>query len=187
MTNNAPNIIAKTIIKFWFNDIEQKSWFIKDSAFDQLLKEKFQAHISAALNHQYLDWENDPKSRLALILLLDQMTRNVFRDTPQAFAGDERALSLSLKAIQDNQLDQEADQDKRAFLLMPLMHSEDIRIQNKSIPLFEKYANEMTLKFAHQHRDIILRFGRYPHRNHILGRPSTTAEIEFLKNPNSGF
>ncbi len=181
------HFVSDSIRDFWFNQIDQEKWFRKDIEFDKQVDEKFRPHVEWALNGNYEDWNDDFSSRLSLILLLDQMTRNIFRDTPKAFAGDAAAIALTFNAISDGQLDSEKEEPKRQFLLMPLMHSEDIKIQDQSIPFFEKYTGENTILFAGKHRDIIAEFGRYPHRNALLGRPSTKEEIEFLKRPDSGF
>ena len=175
------------ILDFWFEQTDRQKWFVMDKDFDILVSKKFSSDVEKALSGEYADWNGSFPSRLALILLLDQMTRNIYRETPSAFSGDALALSLSLNAIVDGQLDAESDQFKCCFLLLPMMHSEDIDIQNKSIPLFEKHTGEHTIKFAHLHKDIIDRFGRFPHRNSILGRESTEEEVEFLQQPNSSF
>lgn len=180
-------IIQKAILEFWFNQIDHKQWFIKDSGFDSLVCGKFRGHVEKALNGDYDYWNSDFSSRLPLILLLDQMTRNVFRDTPAAFSGDERALWAALNAISEGQLDDETEAPKRSFLLMPLMHSENIGIQDRSIALFERYTGLETTAYARKHRDVIAQFGRFPHRNSILGRKQTSEEIEFLKEPGSRF
>ena len=180
-------LIADSILRFWFNKIDQKYWFQKSDEFDTLVADKFQSHVDNALKGDYNDWSNDFSSRLALILLLDQFTRNIFRDDARAFSGDEQAISLTLNAVSEGQLENEGEVHRRRFLLMPLMHSEDIEIQNQSMDYFEKYTDSHTIAYAGSHRDIIDRFGRFPHRNIILGRESTTAEVEFLKGPNSSF
>jgi uncharacterized protein (DUF924 family) len=131
-------------------------------------------------------WANTAAGCLALIILLDQFTRNIYRNTPRAFSGDEMALALSLRCLERGYLD-DADANQRHFMLMPLMHSEDLAIQDMSLPLFETHTNARTLDYAQQHRDIVARFGRFPHRNAILGRPSSPEEIEFLTQPGSSF
>lgn len=175
------------IVSFWFEEISPEAWFKKDTAFDEQLKQRFGTLIEQAIAGQLDKWADSSDGRLALILLLDQMTRNIFRDTPKAFAGDEIACALSLRSASEGLIEAEADVNKRTFLLMPMMHSEDIQIQKQSLPLFKSFTNEMTYDYAVKHHDIVARFSRFPHRNSILGRPSTDEEIEFLKQPGSSF
>ena len=135
--------------------------------------------VRRALAGQLDSWAEDAEGLLALIILLDQMTRNIFRDTPMAFAGDDMALALTLKAI--DRAISTCWNISQQFLLMPMMHAEDLAIQEASLPLFEKYTNADTYDYAIRHRDIIARFGRFPHRSTILGRPLTAEEAEFSK------
>ena len=175
------------ILSFWFDEIPEKNWFIKDDAFDDLLRQRFEKIVRRALAGQLDSWAEDADGLLALIILLDQMTRNIFRDTPMAFAGDDMALALTLKGIDRGDLDVLENQAQRQFMLMPIMHAEDLAIQEASLPLFEKYTNADSYDYAIRHRDIIARFGRFPHRSTILGRPLTDEEAAFLKGPNSSF
>ena len=175
------------VLSFWFDETPEKNWFIKDAAFDDLLRQRFEKIIRRALAGQLDSWAEDAEGLLALIILLDQMTRNIFRDTPMAFAGDDMALALTLKGVDRGDLDRLEHQVQRQFMLMPMMHAEDLAIQEASLPLFEKYTSADTYDYAIRHRDIIARFGRFPHRSTILGRPLTAAEAEFLKGPNSSF
>ncbi|MCE2517686.1 MAG: DUF924 domain-containing protein, partial [Alphaproteobacteria bacterium] len=124
---------------------------------------------------------------LALILLLDQMTRNIFRNTPRAFSGDDMALALCLKGVERGDLEAFDNIFHRQFLLMPMMHAEDLEIQKNSLPLFEQYTEARTYEYAVKHMVIIERFGYFPHRNSILGRPLSAEEEEFLKGPDSSF
>jgi uncharacterized protein (DUF924 family) len=174
------------VITFWFSEIIPEYWFKKDDDFDALIKTKFDKTITHALAGRLDSWADSDVGCLALIIVLDQFTRNVFRDTPRAFAGDEMALALSLRCEERGYTDH-PDSDWRHFMLMPMMHSEDIKIQDASLPLFKELTAERTYDFAVKHRDIVARFGRFPHRNVILGRPSTDEEIEFLKQPGSSF
>ena len=175
-----------TIIKFWFKDIDSKKWFEKDDNFDQLLKERFNSLVDLALDDNLMDWNVNIKGNLALILLLDQFTRNIYRNTPKAFAGDEKALKFCFIGITKGYLEND-NTSWRHFLLMPLMHSENLAIQELSLPLFKNYTNDKTYDFAKRHYEIINNFGRFPHRNVILGRKSTQEEIIFLKKPGSSF
>ncbi len=178
---------SEAILTFWFTESAPKDWFSKNDAFDSKINTRFGELVERALLAQLDSWIAERPSRLALILLLDQFTRNIYRDTPRAFAGDDMALAICLKAISDGQLDAEEDVAKRQFLLMPMMHAEDIDIQERSLPIFKQYTSEQTFDYAVKHRDIIARFGHFPHRNAILGRPSSAEEIEFLSQPNSSF
>lgn len=175
-----------TILQFWFTDITPQQWFKKDDQFDDILRDKFGTLVQDALGGRLDKWAADKDGTLALILLLDQMTRNIHRDTPLAFAGDEMALAHALNAVSKGFLD-EGISPRNLFTLMPLMHSEDIEIHRKAKPLFEAYAPPMSLDSLAQHMAIIERFGHYPHRNAILGRPSSDEELAFLNTPGSSF
>lgn len=177
----------QNILDFWFNQCEPEQWFMKNDDFDALLKEKFGKLVDKARAGQLDAWAETRQGTLALILLLDQMTRNIHRDTPNAFSGDDMALAICLKGIERGYLDEFETLPERQFLLMPMMHSEDLDIQNRSLPLFEKYTSERTHEYAIKHQVIIERFGHFPHRNEILGRPLTAEQIEFLKGPDSSF
>jgi uncharacterized protein (DUF924 family) len=177
----------RSVLKFWFHECTPENWFEKNDAFDDQLKERFGKLIDKAKAGQLDAWAESPSGLLALILLLDQMTRNIFRDTPHAFSGDEMALAFSLKGVDSGYLDLYETLPERQFLLMPMMHAEDIDIQNRSLPLFKKYTSELTYEYAVKHQVIIERFGHFPHRNAILGRPSTDEEVEFLDGPDSSF
>ena len=176
----------ENIIKFWFDDIDQKKWFEKDDNFDELLKNKFRTHVELALDNKLDHWKSDIKGYLALILLLDQFTRNIYRNSPKAFVGDKKALNLSLIGVSQGFLNHD-NLSWRHFLLMPMMHSETLAVQEMSLPLFKKYTNEKTYDFAKRHYEIVKDFGRFPHRNKILGRDSTKEEIQFLTQPGFSF
>lgn len=175
-----------TILTFWFEEITYKQWFAKDDAFDALLKDRFGKLVADALGGRLDGWAKTKDGTLALILLLDQMTRNIHRNTPLAFAGDEMALAHALNAVEKGFLDDEPT-PQNTFTLMPLMHSEDIAIHQKAEPLFAKYTSEMVQDSFERHRAIIARFGHYPHRNDILGRPSSEEERLFLTQLGSSF
>jgi len=180
------DITPADILNFWLVEIKPKQWFVKDAHFDAEIAERFGASVRAALAGQLENWATTADGCVALILMLDQFTRNIYRDTPKAFAGDARALALSLECQKRGYL-ADADGDRRHFMLMPMMHSEDIAVQDASLPLFKTHAGKNTAKYAVRHRDIIARFGRFPHRNAILGRTSTPQEIVFLTQPGSSF
>jgi len=174
------------ILNFWFKECKPEQWFKKNEDFDQMIENRFSSAIEDAIEGKLDSWEETETGCLALIILLDQFTRNVFRDTPRAFAGDERALALSQLCFNNDYLTN-LDIHRRQFMLMPMMHSENLAVQNAALPLFKKYASEKDYEYAGKHRDIIARFGRFPHRNVILGRKSSNEELEFLKQPGSSF
>ncbi len=198
------------IITFWFGYINQvtvlnnknpvvKRWFAKDNDFDQQIKEKFQSDIEVADKGDYDAWKQTPKGSLALILLFDQFVRNIYRNTPKSFFYDQKALDVCLSSIEKG-FDRELMFIYRVFMYMPLMHSEDIEVQKKSMVYFEQLFNESNklkdvnvsyyannLNYAKKHFEIIEMFGRYPHRNGILNRTSTPEEEGFLKLTGSSF
>lgn len=179
-------LTKEDVIAFWFEEISPDEWFKKDTSFDTMLSVRAGTIVKKALNGQLDFWSKSIEGTVGLVLLLDQFTRNIFRDSPQAFAGDEMALAISQKAI-DSEWFADLSNSFRHFLLMPMMHSEDIAIQDKSLPLFKIHTNERTYKFAIKHRNIIAEFGRFPHRNVLLGRPSTENELLFLAQAGSSF
>ena len=177
---------AQDVLHFWFDQSKPEQWYKKDPAFDGKIRSHFEDTIAAALSARLDSWADKLDTCLALILVLDQFTRNVYRDTPKAFIGDEIALAFSLRCV-DRGFLSHGNAAWRQFMLMPMMHSEDVGIQERSIPLFEQHTNPLTLEYAIKHRDIIARFGRFPHRNAILRRPSSEEELAFLKEPGSFF
>ena len=174
------------ILNFWFKECKPEQWFKKNDDFDQLIGKNFSNTIDDAIGGKMDGWEYTETGCLALIIVLDQFTRNVFRDNQRAFVGDNKALVLSHKCSDKGYL-QNPDINRRKFMLMPMMHSENINVQDTALPLFKKYASEKDYEYAEKHRDIIARFGRFPHRNVILGRKSSNEELEFLKQPGSSF
>ncbi|MGJ8682568.1 DUF924 family protein [Paraglaciecola sp.] len=176
----------KQILDFWFKEIEPSKWFVKDLDFDQLLEEKFGCLLKPAQHCELFDWRKTAQGRLAEIIVLDQFSRNIFRDTPQAFASDPLALALAQEAVISG-TDQEISAVERNFLYMPYMHSESLIVHEQAVKLFEQNGIQPSLEFEIKHKVIIEKFGRYPHRNQILGRESTSEEIEFLRQPDSGF
>ena len=165
------------VVEFWKNAGEAQ-WFSKNADFDADFRARFmEAHLAAAARK--LDaWADEPESALALVILLDQFPRNCFRDTAHMFATDPLARLFARRAIEAG-LDERVDETLRLFFYMPLMHSEDIADQERSVALFEKLNPEL-LKYAVTHRDIVARFGRFPHRNAALGRETTPEEKAFL-------
>ena len=174
------------ILNFWFTECTPQQWFKKDAEFDTLLVDRFGLSVEDALNTE-LDLSKTTRDDcLATILLLDQFARNIFRNTPKAFAGDSLSLRYSQNCVASGFI-KGGDEQRRTFMLMPMMHSEDIAVQDASLALFEAHTNSDTHAYAIKHRDIIAQFGRFPHRNAILGRVSTPAETEFLTQPGSSF
>ena len=176
----------KEVIKFWFEEISQTQWWKKDVQFDQLIASRFlEVHGQASRGELY-QWRETAEGRLAEIIVLDQFSRNIYRNSALAFATDSLALALAQEAIRGG-ADKEVSEDKRNFFYMPFMHSESAVIHKEAVALYEAYGNEGNLNFELRHKAIIDRFGRYPHRNEILGRDSTAEEIEFLAQPGSSF
>ena len=175
---------SAAIIDFWFTN--KPKWFLKEPEFDALIKKKFFVVYNQVINNELDSWSSKAEDILSLILVLDQFPRNMFRDTPKAFSGDKLALALAKEAIK-KEFGLKLNQEKRMFLYMPLMHSELLPDQELSVELFSKINNINILNYAITHHDIISKFGRFPHRNKILGRVSTPEEVAFLSTPNSSF
>ncbi|EXA66977.1 DUF924 domain-containing protein [Acinetobacter variabilis] len=174
------------ILDFWFSPETQPNWFAKSDQFDQSLKEKFGDILEQASKAELWSWRKNADGRLAEILVLDQFSRNIFRDTPRAFAQDSLALALAQEAISQD-LDKQLSPEQRSFLYMPFMHSESKLIHEFALKLFQRLGNPENLEYEIKHKIIIDRFGRYPHRNQILGRESTEEELSFLTQPDSSF
>ncbi len=174
------------VIGFWFESLEPSQWFGKNPALDAEIAERFGELLEAAGRGELWSWRLSARGRLAEIVVLDQFSRNIHRDTPLAFARDPVALVLAQEAVA-SRIDRHLDVAWRAFLYMPWMHSESLAIHDEALGLFDQPGLEASLRFEHRHRDIIARFGRYPHRNAILGRTSTPEEQAFLAQPGSSF
>lgn len=174
------------VLHFWFEEIESKQWWVKDPAFDQVIRERFGDMHAQAARGELFGWRKTPGGRLAEIIVLDQFSRNMFRDTPAAFAQDTLALVLAQEAVFAG-ADKSLPESQRSFLYMPFMHSESLAIHELAVELFSQPGLEGNLDFEMKHKVIIEKFGRYPHRNKVLGRESTAEEFEFLKRPGSGF
>ncbi|RUO21818.1 DUF924 family protein [Aliidiomarina haloalkalitolerans] len=179
-------VSAKDVLDFWFKELSQAQWFAKDDALDKTISQRFQATLSAAAQCELFDWRETTAGRLAEIIVLDQFSRNIYRDRPEAFANDALALALAQETVRLG-LDSELTRTQKAFLYMPYMHSKSLPIHDVALRLYDQPGLEYNLEFEIKHRDIIVRFGRYPHRNELLGRASTDAEIAFLKQPGSSF
>lgn len=178
-------ITSHDILDFWFRDIDESLWWRKDTAFDALLRERFGACHEAASRGELASWRSTPHGRLAEVIVLDQFSRNIHRDMPRAFAQDGMALVLAQEVVRGGA--QALTARERGVLYLPFMHSESLAMQDESVRLYGEPALAGQLDFAIRHRDIIARFGRFPHRNAILGRVSTEAELAFLKEPGSSF
>ncbi len=185
---------ADAVLHFWFgegpDDVPRKVWFAKDAAFDRLCRERFADTHAAAAAGQLDRWQETPAGALALTVVLDQLSRNIYRDTPEAFAQDWRALGIARYAVERG-FDRQLPPLRRMFLYLPFEHSEDRAMQARSVELFESLRDrdwlDEAIDYAHRHREVIERFGRFPHRNAILGRSSTAAELEYLAMPGAGF
>lgn len=176
----------REILKFWFEEIEPSQWWKKDENFDGLIVERYSAIHHAASRCELFDWRREARGRLAEIIVLDQFSRNMCRGSPLSFANDTLALGLAQEAVSLG-ADKPLEAAERTFLYMPFMHSESLKIHEIAVELFRANGLPNNLDFEMRHRAIIERFGRYPHRNAILGRESTDEEIEFLKEPGSAF
>jgi uncharacterized protein (DUF924 family) len=192
------------ILNFWLGDTEDRAWpsdkaklwYSKDDKLDREVRERFGSLLAAAKRGGLSSWKEDPLSRLALIILTDQFSRNIHRGSSSAFAYDEIALKNALEGIEKGE-DLMLTPAERQFFYMPLMHAEDRSVQKLSLERFQNLVEtspkelhkmlSQTLHYAHLHAKIIFRFDRYPHRNAILGRIATKEEIEFLSEPNSSF
>ena len=178
---------AGEVLAFWFFETRPRQWFAKDAAFDALVRDRFLGLTRQALAGELDAWGAEATGGLALVLLLDQFPRQIWRDTAMAFGGDPQALALSLRAVERGWLEAEPEQARRQFWLMPLMHAEDLAVQDASLPLFERFMDPKTADFVPRHRDVIARFGRFPHRNAALGRVPGAKELAFLQTPGSRF
>ena len=168
------------VIDFWFNELGTKDWFRKDDEIDARITQRFRAVHSWAARGELWSWRSTALGALAEIIVLDQFSRNMFRDDPRAFATDGMALVLAQEALRRS-LDRELSPSQKSFMYMPFMHSESALIHETAVKLFTEPGLEENLDFELRHKAIIDRFGRFPHRNRILGRPSTPEELEFLK------
>jgi uncharacterized protein (DUF924 family) len=179
-------VTLNTILHFWFTELTEKQHFAKDAALDALIAQRFGAVLEAGSRCELFGWRGSPAGRLAEIIVLDQFSRNVWRDTPRAFAQDALALALAQELVWRGD-DAQLSVPQRRFAYMPYMHSESVAIHQEALRLFAQSGLENNLDFERRHLAILDRFGRYPHRNAILGRESTPEEIEFLKQQGRGF
>tara|TARA_R110002049_G_scaffold223336_2_gene394976 strand:+ start:112 stop:657 length:546 start_codon:yes stop_codon:yes gene_type:complete len=177
---------AQAVLDFWFEALTPAQWFKKDLAVDRTISERFGALHARAAQCEYFAWRQTAQGRLAEIIVLDQFSRNIYRDDPRAFATDALALALAQEAVAA-QTDAALTSAQRVFLYMPYMHSESAAIHTLAMKLFDQPGLENNLDFEVRHKAIIDRFGRFPHRNALLGRASTDEELAFLKQPGSSF
>ncbi|MHB0974174.1 MAG: DUF924 family protein [Thiobacillus sp.] len=197
--------LPESVLAFWFgapgsaaevSGRQGKLWFGKSPENDQRVIEQFSDTWVAATQGRLDHWAGTPRGRLALLIVFDQFPHHLHRDQPQAFATDPQALALCLAALAANE-DRQLAPIERVFLYLPLEHAESLDMQDRSVALYETLAHEAAaderalfdnfLDYARKHRDVVARFGRFPHRNEILGRPSTPDEVEFMKQPGSRF
>ena len=174
------------ILHFWFSELTPQQHFAKDATLDESIRTRFGPTLEVAARCELFAWRATPEGRLAEILVLDQFSRNVYRDTARAFAQDALALALAQELVASGQ-DRHLPTAQRVFAYMPYMHSESALIHEQALELFAQPGMENNLDFERRHKAIIDRFGRYPHRNAMLGRTSTPEELAFLNEPGSSF
>jgi uncharacterized protein (DUF924 family) len=174
------------ILDFWFEELTPKQHFVKDAALDQIIRVRFGDTLEAAARCELFAWRTSAEGRLAEIIVLDQFSRNVYRDTPRAFAQDALALVLAQELVASGQ-DRSLSAAQRVFAYMPYMHSESALVHTQATELFTLLGNQDNLNFELRHKAIIDRFCRFPHRNAILGRSSSAQELAFLSEPGSSF
>jgi uncharacterized protein (DUF924 family) len=196
-------VSAEDVLRFWLGEVNDpplakaERWWKKDDAFDREIKERFEETLDRGTRGELSEWRKSPRGRLALVILFDQLSRNMFRGTPRSFAQDALAREVALDAL-DSGDQRVLTATETGFLLMPLMHAEDLALQRRGEADWSALRDaatddavrtdlEKSVKYAAMHRAIIERFGRFPHRNAILGRPSTKEEEEFLTQPGSSF
>ena len=194
-----------SILQFWFGDVDtlrqsdvmhSRRWFMKDDAFDREIADRFGETFADVRAGHREAWLDNPRGRVAYVIVLDQFPRNMFRGTARMFEGDRQALAAAVEGIARHD-DAELNVNERSFLYMPYMHSEDIDMQDRSVALFTELAavapSELrgslvaAVQYAEKHREIITRYGRFPHRNAVLGRESRPEELAFIAQPGSGF
>ena len=177
---------ATDLLHFWFGELDNQRRFAKDAALDAMMRERFGSTLQAAIRGELAHWRATPLGRLAEIIVLDQFSRNIFRDQSASFAQDPQALALAQALVASGQAITLAP-EQRAFAYMPYMHSESLLIHSQAELLFSEAGLEGNLNYERKHQAIIERFGRFPHRNAVLGRVSTPEEIAFLQQPGSSF
>lgn len=174
------------VLQFWFEALQPKDWFEKSDATDEAIRSRYAATHLALAAERPEPWTATAEGRLALIIVLDQFPRNIYRGTPLAFATDGLALREARLAVERGD-DMQVDEARRVFFYMPFEHAENLAEQNRSVELISRLGNDVYTDYAERHRDVIARFGRFPHRNAIVGRISTPSEEAYLAEPGSGF
>ena len=174
------SVIINDILALWFSGRVKPLWYNSTPEFDQELREKYLDTYQSALNGELSIWEETPQGALALVICLDQFPLNMIRNKAESFAGEAPSRQVAAKAIEKG-FDQNLNDEQKAFLYLPYMHSEELADQDRVLELFSKAGMAENLKWANHHRDIVKRFGRFPHRNAILGRQSTPEEIAYLQ------
>jgi len=175
----------EAVLRFWFTEAGPKRWFKRDRAFDNTCRQKFLTTLEAAGHGACIPWRSTPRGRCAEIIVLDQLSRNIFRGTPEAFAQDSLALACAREAVASGD-DLRMSAEERYFCYMPFMHAEDLAVHDEALRLFTALGNREALRYEKAHREVIRRFGRYPSRNPILGRESSPEELDYL-NTSAGF
>jgi len=178
--------MPQQVLDFWFKELESKDWFVASDDIDALITQRFTLLLQQAAAAELFTWRSSAKGRLAEIIVLDQFSRNVYRNSAKSFSQDPLALALAQEAIALG-LDKSLSDIEKSFLYMPFMHSESALIHQQAVVLFNQPGLEHNYDFELKHKAIIDRFGRYPHRNQILGRESSAEEMEFLTQPGSSF
>lgn len=178
--------MIEEVLSFWFEENGPKQWWTRDPRFDAEIRSRFGALHGRAVLGELYGWRDTPEGRLAEIIVLDQFSRNLYRDDARAFAADGMALALAQEAVRVG-ADQAVSPVRRQFVYMPYQHSESRQIHEEAMRLFESLGDPESLDYERRHKAIIDRFGRYPHRNEVLGRSSTDEEIAFLREPGSSF
>ncbi|MGR5390264.1 DUF924 family protein [Vibrio crassostreae] len=179
-------VTYQDVLEFWFDELTPKDWFTGGAEIDSLIESRFSELHKTATQGELFEWRQNAQGRLAEIIVLDQFSRNIGRNSPAAFSADPMALALAQEAVAGG-FDHQLNEQQKSFLYMPYMHSESLLIHEQAVELFSQTGLEHNLDFELKHKVIIERFGRYPHRNEVLGRTSTPEEIEFLQQPGSSF
>ena len=181
-TMNENSITPSDVLDYWFSEKSKQFWFASTPQVDNEIKLRFESVWEKAAEGEYSQWRETADGSVALIVILDQLPLNMFRSDPKGFQTESMAVEVALNAI-NNGFDEELNDEKLLFLFMPLMHSENIDHQNLQVYLFDKY--NFNLEFSKHHRDLVKKFGRFPHRNEILGRMSTMEELDYLLSDNA--
>ena len=181
-TMNENSITPSDVLDYWFSEKSKQFWFASTPQVDNEIKLSFESVWEKAAEGEYSQWRETADGSVALIVILDQLPLNMFRSDPKGFQTENMAVEVALNAI-NNGFDEELNDEKLLFLFMPLMHSENIDHQNLQVYLFDKY--NFNLEFSKHHRDLVKKFGRFPHRNEILGRMSTMEELDYLLSDNA--